>query len=83
MLKGEKIARLKPGDEVIIKAGYGDPRVEEDKRDVIVSVDGLSALTAAGISLKCHDSEGVKPTGKHYSKFELSPKAKKILEALP
>jgi len=76
----KSIAELKPGDEIIIKGGYGDPPVEKDTEDIIAAVGGFSALTISGIKLSCWNEAGVKPTGEHFEKFELSEKAKEILK---
>ena len=52
---GFVIANLKPGDDIIIKAGNGHPRVEEDTEDVVLEVGGFSAKTVGGINLRCSD----------------------------
>lgn len=52
---GFVIANLKPGDNIIIKAGNGHPKAKEDTEDVISEVDGFSAKTVSGIKLCCSD----------------------------
>ncbi len=54
------IASLEPGDEIIIKAGFGCPKTEKETKDIITEVDGCSALTVKGIRLRCWDARGIK-----------------------
>lgn len=78
---GYIIADLKPGDEIIIKAGAGYPEKDVDAIDIVVEVDGMSGLTATGIRLMCSDGAMVKPTGNHFEmgSFEIGPEARTIL----
>lgn len=79
---GDKIAALEPGDEVVIKAKFGHPSKEEDVTDIVLSVNGFSALTASGVKLACWDSAGIEKTGRHFEdgEYEVSPEAQAILE---
>lgn len=73
------IAKLQRGDEILLEAGFGSPAQDVETTQIIVEVDGFSALTAAGIILRCDDGQGVTPTGNHFEDFELSQAAKNIL----
>ena len=73
------VGQLEKGDEIILKAGFGFPEEQVERVDVIVSVDGLSALTARGVMLSYQDGAGVIPTGRKIE-YELSDRAKIILE---
>lgn len=79
---GEKIAKLQPGDEIIIPAGVGEPAPKRAVTDIIVAVGGCSALTAQGRQLSCFHGENIKPTGRHFdpSTVRLSRRAQKILK---
>lgn len=57
------IAKLQPGDKVVIRAGAGDPAQAEDATDHILAVEGFSALTAGGIGLSCRDGGLITVTG--------------------
>jgi len=78
---GGTIAALEPGDEIVIRAGFGHPAKEEDATDIVVAVNGFSALTAGGVRLACWDGAGVE-TGRHFEEdeYEISPEAQVILE---
>ena len=73
------ILGLKPGDEIMVKAGYGYPELTIDTKHIVADVQGLAAVTATGVLLKCSDGEGVKRVGVHHKDFEISPKAKRIM----
>lgn len=81
---GGLIASLKAGDEITIKAGHGYPTSEGDMTDIIVAVDGFSALTASGVRLMCSDGLGIEKTGNHFEEgeYEISPEAQVILAAV-
>ena len=79
---GKKISDLEPGDEIILKEGYGYPKAKENTVHIIVAVDGLSALTADGTRLSCFDGIGITTTGKNFSDFVITKKAKEILEKI-
>ena len=79
---GGAIARLKRGDEVVVKAGFGSGEQEEDTVHIIADVAHMSALTAAGIKLGCRDGFGIELTGNHFDQFDLSPEAQAILDEL-
>lgn len=76
------IVKLKPGDEVVIRAGFGHPPLENDSTHIIAAVQKFSALTADGVMLCCYDGVGVEPTGNRDEKYELSPEAKEILNKI-
>lgn len=71
---------LKPGDEVLLFKGFGDPRAEKDKTVVIAAVVDCSALATDGTKINCHHR--FEKTGEHYPNPELSPKARQILESM-
>lgn len=79
---GAVIASLKPGEEVIVKKGFGYPPAEEDTTEIIAVVDEMSALTASGRALRCNDGYGVEATGNRFEEGEyaISPKARMIME---
>ena len=77
---GYAIASLSPGDEIIIRKGFGDPKTEKEIKDIIYNIHCFSALTANGIQLMCRDAIGIKRTGKHFTEYDVSPEAKKILK---
>ena len=77
---GAIIASLKPGDEVIIRKNFGIPKTKKRTKDIIANVHQFSALTARGTKLICRDAIGIEMTGQHFDDFDVSPKAKKILE---
>jgi len=77
---GIVISRLNPGDGIIIRADHGYPRVKEDTEDIILAVDGFSALTVEGRILRCLDS--IELTKKNYANFKVSDRAKEILEGI-
>ncbi len=74
------IADLKPGQEIEIQPGYGDPPAQAKRTAIIAAVQGFSALACDGTMLCCEDGLGVKPTGNQFADFTLSEKAKQILE---
>jgi len=78
---GWVIANLQVGDLVLIKAGAGMPPQEEDITDIIADVQGMSAITAKGMRLKCTDGYFVQKTGEHFEPgtFEVSPEAQRII----
>lgn len=80
---GYIFADLQAGDEILVKAGAGHPQQENDATEIIVDVDGMSALTANGIKLMCTDGVLIKPTGNHFEPgtFSVSPEAERILIA--
>jgi hypothetical protein len=45
------IAELKPGDQITLLPNYGDPRSDEERILIIVSVSGFSALCHDGTTL--------------------------------
>jgi hypothetical protein len=53
------IAGLKPGDEVVIKTGFGHPPVKSNLTQTIAKTDQSSALTTDGIRLYYCDGMGV------------------------
>jgi len=77
---GAIIASLQPGDEVIIRKNFGMPKTKEATKDIIANVHRCSALTAKGRKLICRDAIGIEMTGKHFTDFDISPEAKKILK---
>lgn len=79
---GAVISALSPGDEIVIKRGFGTPPADGDAVETIVAVDGMSALTASGRVLACDDGYGVEATGNHFDEFEISPEAQKILDEI-
>ena len=82
--EGKFIAELKPGEEIIIAAGAGNPAHEEDVKDYVLEVQGCSALTAGGIRLMCSDGNSVTKTGNQVpvEKLEVSEEARQILLVL-
>lgn len=64
--RGYVIATLEVGDEVEIKVGAGHPKTEQAVFEVIISVDGFSALTHTGRVLACTDGLLVNVTSVHY-----------------
>jgi hypothetical protein len=73
------------GDEVKIQPGRGMPETTEEVLEIIVAVDGLSALTNTGRRLMCFHSGGLKLTGQHFEEgeYELSKEARGILAPAP
>ena len=60
---GYIIANLKRGDEVLVRKGFGNPPVKEDKVLVIAQIGGFSAVCTDGTRLMCGDGWGVEATG--------------------
>ena len=77
---GGVIGQLEEGDEITLKAGFGFPEDPFDKVDTVVSVDSPSVLTAGGVMLGHADEAGVVPTGRKNFDYELSDRAKIIME---
>lgn len=77
---GAIIASLKPGDEIVVKRGFGTPPAEEDTVEIIADAGGMSALTTSGRALACDDGHGIEITGQHFEEFEISPKAQMIMK---
>lgn len=75
----ETIAGLGRGDEIVLDAGFGSPAQDKVSTQIVVEVDGFSALLASGVVLRCNDGLGVTPTGNHFDEFEISPAAQTIL----
>lgn len=77
-----KIGELKPGDQIILLPGYGDPRSDEDRVLIVVSVSGYSALCNDGTTLagiRC-DGYGITVTGfVPMEKVVISEKAQELL----
>lgn len=64
------------GDELVLKAGSGRPKVRFDRIVIVASVDGGSALTTDGTMICCLDEFEV--TGNRYDSYTVTDKAKKI-----
>jgi len=79
---GDVIASLNIGDEITIRAGAGYPASDIDRTEIVVCVDGFSALTNQGTQLMCSDGLSVTTTGQNFEDFEISEKAQEILDAL-
>ena len=79
---GHIIAGLCRGEEIIIAASYGFPASQEDRREVVVDVEGWSALTNQGTALSCTDGVGVSRTGGRVQRIEFSDEARRILTEL-
>lgn len=77
---GNIFTELKPGDEVIVGVGYGYPKRKKDFKCIIAKVSGHSALTTTGVKLSCFDEVGIKTTGNYQENFEVTPRARRILE---
>lgn len=80
--EGFTIACLKPGDEVTIAPGFGTPSTDADRVEVIISVNGFSALTNQATRLTCEDEEGVTPTGNHLNpnEYQVTPAAQSLFD---
>lgn len=82
-LPGSEIfGEIKPGSIIFLRRGAGNPPVEEDSTsEVIISVDGYSALTNTGRLLCCVDSGFIDAVGGTLaeSEYEVSPEAQAIL----
>ena len=74
---GQIIASLKPGDEIVIPPGAGDPARKETVTDHVLQVRGCSALTIGGVRLECKDGRLIQKTGKSVpiDQLEVSEKA--------
>ncbi len=76
---GLLISSLQKGDEIIItnldSEDHGLPEI-----DVILEVDGFSALTAKGSILTCHSNIQIETTGKQLAdgEYEITEKAQEI-----
>jgi hypothetical protein len=69
---------IEVGDEIIIKKGIA--RQEKEVKDVVINIDGFSLLTSKGIEISCRDARGIEKTGKRPKNYQVTSKAKKILE---
>lgn len=79
---GEEIAKLKRGDEITIAPGFGYPPSQEVRTEIVLDVDGFSALTNAGTRLMCDDGAGVEQTGRHFDVFDITPEAQSIIDSV-
>lgn len=68
---------LGQGAEVTIRPGYGMEPSDIERTEVILSVDGFSAMTNQGTILCCMDADGVVATGRilNWKDYEVSPLA--------
>lgn len=73
----EVIASLEKGDEIVLKAGYGYPKSNQDRTLVVMEVADYSALCANGTLLACADGSFVTKTERKV-KVKPSLKARKI-----
>jgi len=69
---------LKPGDRIIVKAGFGFPTSQADRETVVAHVDGNSALTVDAIRLCQRDEDGISIQEKGLPVI-LSPGAREML----
>lgn len=77
------IAHLRAGQEITLKAGYGDPATQEVRTVVIIWQEGQGALTNDGTRLIRQDAPGITLTGKLLSEgqYDITPSAQQLLEA--
>lgn len=73
--------KMRPGDEIKIRPGFGYPQAEAEVTEILAAVDGYSALTASGRRLMCDDAYGLELTGNHFEagEYEVSPETQEIL----
>jgi len=81
---GMAISKLNVGDEVIFQEVVLQSEEDGDTiTDIVVGVDGYSALTAGGHVLTCHLKK-LETTGKHLEpgQYQISPEAQAILDEI-
>lgn len=78
---GMRIASLRPGDEIIIQAGFSVPAKEENVTDIVIFADEFLAITASGIKLYRRHGYSVKKTGNHFEEgtYEVAPEAEELM----
>ena len=74
--------QMEPGDEIRVKPGFGSPMLNMELIEIVVAVDGYSALTQNGRRLMCDDAFGLELTGNHFEEgtYTVSAKAQEIME---
>lgn len=73
---------LQKGSVIVLSRGAGSPPVEDvSTSEVILAVEGFSALTNTGRLLCCADSHLIEATGDHLAEgeYEVSPEAQELL----
>lgn len=73
---------LQKGSVIVLLRGAGSPPVEDvSTSEVILAVEGFSALTNTGRRLSCFDSHLIEATGDHLAEgeYEVSPEASELL----
>lgn len=76
-------AELKPGDEIVIDAGAGDPVRRTRRTAIVLNVQGASALMTDGTRLCCRDTGRFRKTGRRDEGWRenVSPEARRLQEA--
>lgn len=74
-------APLQRGDEVLIRAGYGYPRADYDRTEVVVAIQGMAAMTDRATLLPCINKPVFTRTGKHHDQVEISEAVRLRLRA--
>ena len=75
------VALLQRGDEVLIKAGYGFPRADHDRTEIVVAIQGMAAMTDQATLLPCINKPVFIRTGKHLDRVEISEAVRLRLRA--
>lgn len=77
------IMSLEPGEEIIVRAGGGDPPADEDRVTIFHRGDGGAGITADGAILRSCQGDGgyVERTGNSFEPetYEVSERTTRIL----
>jgi hypothetical protein len=66
---------LKPGDQIVVLPGAGEPECEEETTEIVHIVSGYSALCASGRRLGCYDAASIKVTTVNHDVYPISEAA--------
>lgn len=75
---GIRISELKPGDEIIILKGEGNPPVPKETATIVWKVSGFSALTVNGVSISCVNLSDLIVTGRQFETYHVTSEALRI-----
>lgn len=80
----EVFESLQKGSVVVLLPGAGNPEVDVVTSEVIIEVDGFSAMTNTSRLLCCRDAALIEPTGEVLNEgdYEVSPEAIILLASL-
>lgn len=74
----KKIAKLRPGDEILILKGEGYLPVPRETFAVIAFVDGGSAICNDGTSISENCVSDLIPTGRRYETYKVNGEAMRL-----